>query len=180
MSDEPENPAPPEPAAPTAPEKPAEPPKPEDPNAGLKKAIAEERRRAKVAEDEKTALAAKLKEFEDKELSAQQKAERDLAELKAQAEAARQEAAAAQLDALRHRIAAEKQVPAALLTGADEESLTASADAALKWRGAATPEPPKAPKPDPSVGPRGGDGVKSLQSGADLYDARHPRPKSTV
>jgi hypothetical protein len=170
MSDEPENPAPPEPASPTAPEKPAEPPKPEDPNAGLKKAIAEERRRAKVAEEEKAALAAKVKACEDEKLSEQERAAKDLAELKAQAEAARRDAAAAQLDAMRHRIAAEKQVPAALLTGLTEDELTASAEAALKWRGASVPEQPKAPKPDPSVGPRGEQPI----SGADLYRQKHP------
>jgi hypothetical protein len=171
MSDEPENPAPTESAPPAEPEKPAETAKLEDPNAGLKKAIAEERRRAKAAEDEKAALAARVKEYEDRELSAQQKAERDLAELKAQAEAARRDAAAAQLDAMRHRIAAEKQVPAALLTGLTEDDLTSSAETALKWRGAATPEPPKAPKPDPSVGPRG----EQVTSGAELYRQSHPK-----
>jgi hypothetical protein len=163
-----------EPAQPNAaddarsPQPEAKPAEPQDD--GRAKALAEERRRAKAAEAEALALKAKVKEYEDRELSAQQKAERDLAELKAQAETARQDAAAAQLDALRHRIAAEKNVPAALLTGLTEEALTASAEQALKWRGDAAPVPPKAPKPDPSVGPRGEQPI----SGADLYRSKHP------
>ncbi len=141
---------------------------------GRAKALREERRRAKAAEDRAKAAEEKVKAFENEKLSEKERADRELADAKAAAEQAKAEAAKFQLDALRHRIAAEKNVPAALLTGSDEESLTASADAALSWRGAAEPAPPKAPKPDPSVGPRGGD---NKVSGADLYDQMFPRPK---
>lgn len=168
--------APAEPAPVPAPEpKPADPapeperPKPEDD--GRAKALAEERRRAKAAEDRAKALEAKVKEFEDAKLSEQERAAKDLADAKAAADEAKAEAARFQLDALKHRVAAEKGVPAALLTGTDEESLAASADAALSWRGTVTPEPQKAPKPDPSVGPRG----DQVVSGADLYRAKHPK-----
>lgn len=164
---------------------PADPPKPMDPAStpaptpkpeddGRAKALAEERRRAKAAEDREKALQAKVDEFEKAQLSEKERADRELADAKAAAEKAKAEAAQFQLDALKHRIAAEKQVPAALLTGSDEESLTASAEAAIAWRGAQAPAAPVAPRPDPSVGARGGDGAVS---GAELYDQMFPRPK---
>jgi hypothetical protein len=147
---------------------------------GRAKALAEERRRSKAAEARAEALEKKVREFEDLKLSEQEKVARDLAEAKAAAEAAKAEAARFQLDAVKHRIAAEKGVPAGLLAGEDEEALTASADAALAWRGQQAPTAPTAPKPDPSVGARGGGDVKSLDSGAALYDMRHPKAATTA
>jgi hypothetical protein len=136
-----------------------------------KQAIAAERKARKDAERKAAELAAKVDEFEKAKLSEKERAEKELADAQAAAKAAREEAAAAQLDALRHRIAAKNGVPAELLTGLTEDDLTASAEAALKWRGAATPEQPKAPKPDPSVGPRG----EQVVSGAELYRQKHPQ-----
>jgi hypothetical protein len=147
------------------------PPKPELGDAG-KKAIADERKARKDAEARAAELAAKVDEFEKAKLSEKERAERELADAKKAADEAKAEAARFQLDALKHRIAGEKNVPAALLTGSDEESLTASADAALAWRGTATPEPPKAPKPDQSVGARGD---QQPMSGAELYRSKHPK-----
>lgn len=160
--------------APEAPSGDARSPEPEKPKAdddGRAKALAEERRRAKAAEAKAAALEAKVQAFENEKLSEQERAAKELADARAAAEAARAEAARFALDAVRHRIAAEKSVPAALLVGANEEELTASADEALKWREAATPHPPKAPRPDPSVGPRG----DQVEDGADLYRRTHPK-----
>jgi hypothetical protein len=136
-----------------------------------KRAIADERKARKEAERKAAELAARVDEFEKAKLTEKERAEKELADAQAAAKAAREEAAAAQLDALRHRIAAKNGVPAELLTGLTEDDLTSSAEAALKWRGAATPEPPKAPKPDPSVGPRG----EQVTSGAELYRQSHPK-----
>lgn len=166
------------PPADPAPAPPADPPpdpapEPEKPKAdedGRAKALAEERRRAKAAEAKAAALEAKVQAFENEKLSEQERAAKELADAKAAAEAARAEAARFALDAVRHRIAAEKSVPAALLVGANEEELTASADEALKWREAAAPAAPKAPKPDQTVGARG----ETPMDGADLYRQKHP------
>jgi hypothetical protein len=134
------------------------------------KAIAAERKARKEADARAAALQAKVDEHERAKLSEQEKAAKDLADARKAADEAKAEAARFQLDALKHRIAAEKGVPARLLAGGTEDELTVSADEALKWRGEATPPPPKAPKPDQTVGPRGGQPI----SGADLYRQMHP------
>lgn len=149
---------------------PAATPKPDELGDAGTKAIAAERKARKDAERQAAELAAKVTAFENEKLTERQRADKELADAQAAAKAAREDAAAAQLDALRHRIAADKSVPAALLAGLTEEELTASAEAALKWRSDAAPPAPKAPKPDPSVGPRGEQPV----SGADLYRSKHP------
>lgn len=144
-----------------------------------KRAIADERKARRDAERKAAELAAKVQEFEDAKLSEQERAAKELADAKAAAEAAKAEAARFQLDALKHRIAAEKGVPARLLAGETEDELTASADEALKWRGEATPPPPKAPKPDPSVGPRGAT-TAGLQAGREAAIAERNRSTSTT
>lgn len=145
--------------------------KPDELGDAGKKAIADERKARKDADARAAALEAKVKEFEDAKLSERERADKELADAKAAAEAAKAEAAKFQHDALRHRIAAEKSVPVELLAGATEEELVASAEKAIAWRGAAVPEPPKAPKPDPSVGPRG----EQVTSGAELYRSKYPQ-----
>lgn len=55
--------------------------------------------------------------------------------LKAELEQERAERTRVEREALKNRIAAEKGVPATLLTGDTEEALTASADALLAFRG---------------------------------------------
>jgi hypothetical protein len=134
-----------------------------------KKAITEERAAKKAAEKRAAELQAKVDEFERAKLSEQEKAAKDLADARKAAEEAKSEAARLQLDVMRHRIAAEKGVPAALLSGGDEESLTASAEAALEWRGEVTPPHPTAPRPDPSVGARGDVKLSGAERGRQLW-----------
>ncbi len=97
-------------------------------------------------EDQSKANAAKAKQFDD--LEEAQKSELE----KANERAAKAESRAAEIErrAMRAEIAAAKGVPADLLTGDTLESLEASADALLKFRG---PQP----KPDFGGGPRGAD-----------------------
>lgn len=80
--------------------------------------------RAKANEDAQKRLA----EIEDANKTELQKAQE-------RAEAAEKELASSRTESLRHKIAAEKGVPAALLTGADEEALTAQAEQLLAFRG---------------------------------------------
>jgi len=115
-----------------------------------KKALQREREARKAAERAAAEAAAKVKEFEDRDKTEQQRAlER--------AEAAEKAAAEAQREALRYRIATRHQISdedaETFLTGADEAALTRQAERLVALRGEANA--PRVPKPDPSQGPRG-------------------------
>ncbi|MFF4600563.1 hypothetical protein [Amycolatopsis sp. NPDC001319] len=152
----------------TAPEnpepQPTEDPKPEattgEPSTDLgdagKRALAEERKARKAAEKEKSDLAARLKEFEDRDKSELDKA----TEAWKSAEAERD---AAKAEALRFRVAAEFGISTApddegvsdadlFLTGQDEETMRRQAQ---RFSARQTPAGPSVPKPDPSQGARG-------------------------
>jgi nucleotide-binding universal stress UspA family protein len=90
--------------------------------------------------------AAELQTIKDSQLNAEQKAQKA-------AEKAVAEATAAKTELARYRVAASKGVPAELLTGADETTLNAQADALLAFMGRQTPTPPV---PDLGQGNRGG------------------------
>ncbi len=137
-----------DPALPVTPEPvvEAEPETPDEPlgDAG-KKALAEERKNARAATRERDALAARLKEIEDRDKTEQQRTlER--------AEAAEKALAESQLDAMRSRVAISKGVPAELvdrLRGDTEADLAKDADLLL-----ALTQPGK-PRGDVAQGPRG-------------------------
>jgi hypothetical protein len=139
------------PAAPVAPVTPAvpvgDPPATEEPLGapGLKALQAERDARA-AAEKANADLAAKVKEFEDRDKSEAEKAAERLA-------ASEKAAADAQIQLARYKVAAEKGVDADLLTGNDEDAMRAAADKLLAWRG--DPKP-AVPKPDPAQGARPG------------------------
>jgi hypothetical protein len=80
--------------------------------------------RAKANEDAQK----RLSEIEDANKTELQKAQE-------RAEAAEKELTSTRTESLRHKIASEKGVPAALLTGADEDALTAQAEQLLAFRG---------------------------------------------
>lgn len=111
---------------------------------------------------ENATAAARLAEIED---AAKTEAQR-LAERAEKAERALQDAT---LRSLRLEVAAEKGVPAGLLTGTTAEELAASADALLEFRGAA-PKPPAAPPAtgQGNVGQPIGDGLPDQLTRADL------------
>lgn len=90
-----------------------------------------------------SSAAEELQRIKDSQLSEQQKAEKA-----AQKSAA--EAAAAQAELARYRVAAAKGVPVELLSGADEATLAAQADALLAFVGGQ-----KSPGPDLGQGNRG-------------------------
>jgi membrane protein involved in colicin uptake len=75
-----------------------------------------------------------LQQLKDAQLSDQQKAEKA-------AQKAIAEAADAQAQLARYRVAAEKKVPVELLTASDEASLKAQADALLAFVGNQSPSP---------------------------------------
>lgn len=136
------------PAAPAAPVAPVgEPPKPDEPlGAPGLKALQDERAARAAAEKAQAELAAKVKEFEDRDKTEAEKAAERLA-------ASEKAAADAQTELLRYKVAAEKGVDADLLTGTDEASMRVAADKLLAWRG--DPKP-AVPKPDPAQGARPG------------------------
>lgn len=87
------------------------------------------RERAKFSDyDELKAKADKLAEIEESQKTEAQKAEERLA-------AAEQRAAELELKADRAEVAAEKGVPASLLTGSTREELEAAADALIEFKG---------------------------------------------
>ena len=149
----PEATAPAAPVVPVAPATPAVPAPVGDPPAadeplgapGLKALQAERDARA-AAEKANADLAAKVKEFEDRDKTEAQKATERLA-------ASEAAAADAQIQLARYKVAAEKGVDAELLTGKDETEMRAAADKLLAWRG--DPKP-SVPKPDPAQGARPG------------------------
>jgi len=140
------------PAVPVAPATPVapvgEPPKPDEPLGapGLKALQTE--RDARAAADKLAAdLAAKVKEYEDRDKSEAEKTAERLA-------ASEKAAADAQIELARYKVAAEKGVDADLLTGDDEAAMRAAADKLLAWRGDVKPV---VPKPDPAQGARPGE-----------------------
>jgi hypothetical protein len=113
---------------------------------GGKKAIQAERDARKVAERTVADLAAKLKSFEDANLS-------ELERTKKAAEESAAELAALRTENVRNKVALDKGVPADLvefLTGDTEGDIAAKADLLL-----ARLNTPGTPKPDPSQGAKG-------------------------
>ncbi|AER47564.1 head scaffolding protein [Mycobacterium phage DS6A] len=119
------------------------------------KALAAERDARKAAErelrDAKKAtaeLAAKVKEFEDRGKSDDQKKDERIAELESLVNKHKSELEAqlkaAERSKLAATVAAEKGVPVELLKGDTREALEASADKALEWR---NPKGTKIPRP---------------------------------
>ena len=118
-----------------------------------KKALQEERQKARAAERDLKAAQARLKELEDRDKSEAEKTAERLADAEKRAEQA-------ELRAMRLEVAAEKGLTPAQakrLVGASREELEADADDILATFPAAPVAPErKAPKPDPSQGSRGG------------------------
>ena len=113
---------------------------------GGKKAIQAEREARKIAERTAADLAAKLKSFEDANLS-------ELERTKKAAEESAAELAALRIENVRNRVALEKGVPADLiefLTGSTEDEVAAKADVLMARLGSSG-----TPKPDPSQGAKG-------------------------
>lgn len=110
------------------------------------KAIKAERDARKTAERAVTELAAKLKSFEDANLS-------ELERTKKAADEAASELASLRIENVRNRVALAKGVPADLiefLTGSTEDEVTAKADVLMSRLGSSG-----TPKPDPSQGAKG-------------------------
>ena len=110
------------------------------------KAIKAERDARKTAERTVAELAAKLKSFEDANLS-------ELERTKKAADEAASELAALRIENVRNRVALTKGVPADLiefLTGSTEEEVTAKADVLMSRLSSSG-----TPKPDPSQGAKG-------------------------
>lgn len=111
---------------------------------GGKAALQAERKARRDAEKAAAEALAKVKEFEQRDMSAQEKLTQQVEELQARA-------AKAEADALRLRIAAETDLPADLhefLVGSTEDELRSKAEK-LK---AATAAGSRRPQPDPSQG----------------------------
>lgn len=166
----------PEENEPETPQEPTADPAPEDQKSDVKDQLAtnvdefksEHSKKAVLSDlakerDARKAAEARIKEFEDRDKTESERA----AERLAQAEKA---AGDARRDAARYKVAAVKGVDPELLSGDDEESLTAHADRLLAWRG----EPPSTtPQPDSSQGPR----PQSPEAQQDAeYQAFYPTP----
>lgn len=112
-----------------------------------KKALTAERRARAAAEKELKALKSRIEEFEAEKLSKEEKAAKEAAEAKAEADEARREA-------LRWRIAAKHGISdedaELFLTGSDEETLTRQAERLLER----APATGKGGSPIPGVGER--------------------------
>lgn len=141
--------------------------KPEDEKlgeAGLK-ALRAEREAAKALKSERDALAAKIKEFEDKDKTEAEKTAERLAELE-------KASTTNATKALRLEIALDKGLPktlAARLQGSSREELEADADALLKL----IPAGSKTPKPDPSAGNGGTPKPKNMSDAIASFYANH-------
>lgn len=125
------NEAPAEPAAPAAEvtEKGQEGAKPDEPLGAPGLSALKSEREAKAAAEKRAAAAeAKVKEFEDRDKSETQKQQEALAQ-------AQKELADLTVAKTRAEVAAAKGVPAALLNGATQEELEASADALIAFKG---------------------------------------------
>lgn len=125
-----------------------------------KAALTAERKARREAEAAQTALAAKLKEYEDRDKSDAQKLAEENATLKA-------ENAETKKALLRAEVAEEKKVPANLLTGSTREEIEAAADALLGWKGPQTPPPPI-----PATPPTDGQGNAGVPVGTADLDTR--------
>lgn len=126
-----------------------------------KKALAEERAARKAAEKERSELAARLKEIEDRDKTEAQK----LTDRVAAAEKTASDKASEVLrlrTALKHGIADEDAET--FLTGTDEATLTKQAERLVALRGSSGP---RTPAPDPSQGPRGPVDIDALISEAE-------------
>lgn len=152
--------APIEPADGQAPTEPAEPPADPgtqaatgEPSSDLgdagKRALAEERKARKAAEKASSDLAARLKEFEDRDKSELEKASEAWKTAEVERDAAKAEALRLRT-AIKHGISDEDAE--LFLTGTDEETLTRQAERLAERMAAAGPS---VPKPDPSQGARG-------------------------
>lgn len=95
---------------------------------GGKRALVAERTRADAAEKAAAEALARVKEFEDRDKTEQQKQDEALA-------AAKAELAELTVAKTRAEVAASKGVPAALLSGSTQEELEASADALIAFKG---------------------------------------------
>lgn len=93
------------------------------------------------------ALAAKVKEFEDRDKTDQQRLADEVAALKQQVADKDIEIGKARHASLRAEVAAAKGVPAPSLSGSTREELEACAEELIAWRDANTKRPPKAPAP---------------------------------
>lgn len=91
-------------------------------------ALKSEREARKAAEKERSELAARIKEFEDRDKSESQKQQEAL-------EQAKRELAELTVAKTRAEVAAAKGVPAGLLSGSTQEELEASADALIAFKG---------------------------------------------
>ncbi len=116
----------------------------EDPG---KKALTAERRARAAAEREAKTLKARLDEIEAEELSREEKAAKEAADAKLEAEAARREAVRWRV-AARHGLSDEDAE--LFLTGSDEETLTRQAERLVER----TPSPGKGGQPVPGAGER--------------------------
>ncbi|MFC9432690.1 hypothetical protein [Nocardia sp. NPDC057030] len=92
-------------------------------------------------------LAAKVKEFEDRDKTDQQRLADEVAALKQQVADKDVEIGKARHASLRAEVAAAKGVPATSLSGTTREELEACADDLIAWRDANTKRPPKPPAP---------------------------------
>lgn len=124
-----------------------------------RKILGEERRRTKAAEKTITALrreieglTKKVKGFEDRDKTEDQKRAEALDAAKAETAAAREEAAKAGLELLRHRVASRKGLGdwVEYLHGGSEEELEEAADRLLERIG--DQAKPRKPQPDPKLG----------------------------
>lgn len=118
---------------------------------GGKKALEAERQAAKTAKAKAAELEAKLKEYEDRDKSEEQKQAEKLEQLQHDAEASRRKAT-------QYEVAASKGIPLKLATrlrGETAEEMAQDAEELSALIGAADPKP-VAPKPDKSQGMGGG------------------------
>ncbi|MFD6474388.1 hypothetical protein ACFWEH_12920 [Streptomyces anulatus] len=169
----------PEPAEPTAPPA-GDPPEPDAPlGPAGEKALAEWKARAKAAEKESNARAARLKEFEDRDKTEAEKLADRAAQAEERAANAVKLATSSKVEALAAGRFLDPQDAVEALKGGefltedgavDGEAITAALDGLLerKPHWASGPPGPRLPAPDPSQGARPG-GTPSL--GAQIADA---------
>jgi len=123
-----------------------------------KKALDAERKARRDAERELKDATERLRAIEDAEKSAEQR-------LTEQIQALTKRAEAAEVDALRRRVAADRGLPADIvefLTGTDEDSVVTQADKLAERLAAAAPPPPPASRP---ASLRSGNGEKTADTG---------------
>lgn len=157
------------------PVKPSEDPKPQgDPDAlgdGGKKALDAERKAREAAEK-------KLREYERKQMNDQERAQSELKEAREELERVRSEAVRARIQA---RYGIGDDDAETFLTSGDPEVLERVAKRlSEKLKAAAVDESkPRAPRPDPSQGSKGGGaGKDTVDAGRSLYQQRKAAKKS--